>query len=52
MIEADAVVGDIINISDLYTTFAALGGATAYIPTDRVIDGINQTALLLNGDIR
>ena len=27
-----------------------LGGATKYIPTDRVIDGIDQTAMLLNGD--
>lgn len=50
VIEADQVVGDIIHVTDLYTTFARLGGATKYIPTDRVIDGIDQTALLLNGD--
>ncbi len=50
MIEADAVVGDIINISDLFTTFAALGGATSLIPRDRIIDGIDQRSLLLNGD--
>jgi arylsulfatase len=43
-------VGDIIHVTDLYTTFARLGGATKYIPTDRVIDGLDQTALLLNGD--
>ncbi len=41
---------DIIHVSDLYTTFARLGGAGQYLPTDRVIDGIDQTALLLGGD--
>lgn len=44
------IVGDIIHITDLFTTFAHLGGATKYIPTDRIIDGIDQTALLFNGD--
>ncbi len=44
------IVGDIIHVTDLYTTFAHLGGATKYIPTDRIIDGIDQTSLLLNGD--
>lgn len=41
---------DIIHESDLFTTFARIGQATQYIPTDRVIDGIDQTSLLLNGD--
>lgn len=27
-----------------------MAGATQHIPTDRVIDGIDQTALLLNGE--
>ncbi|MGH3333555.1 MAG: hypothetical protein ACRDPJ_19830, partial [Nocardioidaceae bacterium] len=27
-----------------------LAGATEHIPTDRIIDGLDQTALLLNGD--
>ncbi len=44
------LVGDIIHVTDLFTTFANLGEATQYIPTDRIIDGIDQTALLLNGD--
>jgi arylsulfatase len=39
-----------IHVTDLFTTFARLGGATEFIPTDRVIDGIDQTSLLLNGD--
>ena len=50
VIEEGQVVGDIIHITDLYTTFARLGGAMKYIPTDRVVDGLDQTALLLNGD--
>jgi arylsulfatase len=49
-IKPDQVVGDILHVTDLYTTFARIGGALEYIPTDRVIDGIDQTSLLLNGD--
>jgi len=44
------IVGDVIHETDLYTTFARLAGATGEIPTDRIIDGLDQTALLLRGD--
>ena len=50
VIAPNQIVGDIIHITDLYSTFATLGGATKYIPTDRIIDGIDQTSLFLNGD--
>ena len=50
MIEADSVVGDIVHVTDLITTMARLGGATTEIPTDRIIDGIDQTALMLEGE--
>jgi len=50
VIEPNSAAGDIVHVSDLYTTFARLAGATKYIPTDRVIDGVDQTALLLNGE--
>jgi arylsulfatase A-like enzyme len=50
MIESDSVSGDIVHVSDLFTTIARLGGATDEIPTDRVIDGIDQTSLMLNGE--
>ena len=50
VIEAGSAAGDIVHVTDLYTTFARLGQATEYIPTDRVIDGIDQTALLLKGE--
>ena len=49
-IEPGQIVGDIIHEVDLYTTFARLGGALGGVPTDRVVDGLDQTALLLNGD--
>ncbi len=50
MIAENQLVGDIIHEADLFTTFARLAGATKGIPTDRIIDGIDQTSLLLNGD--
>jgi arylsulfatase A-like enzyme len=50
VIEPGQLVGDMIHETDLFTTFARLAGATQYIPTDRVIDGLDQTALLLEGD--
>ncbi len=50
MIDEGQLVGDIIHVSDLFTTFAHLGGAKKYIPTVRIIDGLDQTALLLRGD--
>jgi arylsulfatase len=50
MIEGDSVAGDIIHVTDLFTTIARLGDGTDKIPTDRVIDGVDQTSLLLNGD--
>jgi arylsulfatase len=50
MIEADSIVGDIVHVTDLFTTLARLGGSMDKIPTDRIIDGIDQTALMLNGD--
>ncbi len=50
VIEPGSAAGDIIHVTDLFTTFARLAQATEYIPRDRVIDGIDQTALLLNGE--
>jgi arylsulfatase len=50
VIEPGQVVGDMVHVTDLFTTFARLGGTVNRIPTDRVIDGIDQTALLLKGD--
>jgi arylsulfatase len=52
VIEPDSAAGDIVHVTDLYTTFARLAQAKKYIPRDRVIDGIDQTALLLRGEHR
>ncbi len=49
-IESGSAAGDIVHVSDLFTTFARVAQATDYIPRDRVIDGIDQTALLLKGE--
>ena len=50
VIEAGSKAADIVHVSDLFTTFARVAQADQYIPRDRVIDGIDQTALLLNGE--
>lgn len=50
VIAPDQIIGDILHVSDLYTTFARLGGAMDGIPRDRVVDGVDQTSLFLNGD--
>jgi len=50
MIEKGTTIGDMITVHDLFTTFAKLGNATQYIPRDRIIDGIDQTAVFLEGD--
>ena len=48
-IEAGSSAGDIVHASDLFTTFARVAQADKYIPRDRIIDGLDQTPLLLKG---
>jgi arylsulfatase len=50
VIEPGSAAGDIVHVTDLFTTFARVAQATDGIPRDRVIDGIDQTALLLKGE--
>lgn len=50
VIEADSIANDIFHVTDFFTTFARIGGAMAGVPTDRIIDGIDQTSMLINGD--
>ncbi|MEH6633765.1 MAG: sulfatase-like hydrolase/transferase [Halopseudomonas aestusnigri] len=52
VIEAGSMAGDMIHVTDLYTSFARIAGATEFIPRDRIVDGIDQTALFINGDGR
>jgi arylsulfatase len=50
MIEADSIVGDIVHVTDLFTSIARFAGATKEIPRDRLIDGVDQSALMLEGE--
>jgi len=50
MIENDSVVADMIHVADLFTTLARFSGAADKIPTDRIIDGVDQSALMLEGE--
>lgn len=50
VIEAGGFAEDMMHVSDLYTTFARLANATDGIPRDRVIDGLDQSGVLLLGD--
>ncbi len=50
VIEAGSFAEDMIHVSDLYTTFARLANATDGIPRDRVIDGLDQSGVLLLGE--
>ncbi|MCA0930095.1 sulfatase-like hydrolase/transferase [Ruegeria profundi] len=50
MIEADSIVNNIIHVSDLYTTLSRMAGADAFIPRDRLVDGVDQSASILFAD--
>ena len=50
MIEPNQDPVDFIHLTDLFTTAARIAGATDKIPSDRVTDGVDQTALLLLGE--
>ena len=50
MIEQDSIVSDIVHVTDLFTSLARLANADDKIPTDRLIDGVDQTALMLEGE--
>jgi arylsulfatase A-like enzyme len=50
VIEAGSFAEDMIHVSDLYTTFARLADATNGIPRDRVVDGLDQSGVLLLGE--
>ncbi len=49
-IDAGSTAGDIIHVSDLFTTFAQFADAMDEVPTDRVIDGVDQSSMMLLGD--
>ena len=50
VIEAGSYAEDIIHVSDLFTTFARMANAMDGVPRDRVIDGVDQSGVLLLGE--
>ena len=50
VIEANSRAKDITHVSDLFTTFARIADADDGIPRDRIIDGVDQTALWFMGE--
>ena len=50
MIEAGQEPVDIIQVTDMFTTAAAIAGVKSDIPSDRVTDGVDQRALFLLGE--
>lgn len=50
MIKAGRISDGLFDIMDLFNTSLALGGATSKIPTERYIDGVDQTGFLLADD--
>ena len=50
MIDADRVSDGLMSFSDLLPTAMTLAGAPERVPTDRYVDGIDQTSFLLAPD--
>ncbi len=41
---------DIVQVTDMFTTAASIAGVKSAVPSDRVTDGVDQSALLLLGE--
>ena len=50
MIEEHTIVNDIVHVSDLFTSIARFAGTMDKVPTDRIIDGVDQSGLMLLGE--
>jgi arylsulfatase len=48
IIEPLQINADLLQVTDMYTTAARIGGAMGEIPTDRVIDGLEQSSYLMS----
>lgn len=49
-IDAGSSAQDIVHVTDLFTTLARVAGAEENIPRDRLIDGVDQTPIMLLGE--
>ena len=50
VIEPGRISGEMLHVTDMYTTAAKLGGAMDRLPKDRVIDGVEQSSYLMDGN--
>ncbi|MCB0976920.1 MAG: arylsulfatase, partial [Acidimicrobiales bacterium] len=50
MIAADRASDGLFSLMDLFNTYVRLAGAEDSLPTDRYIDGVDQTSFLLSAD--
>jgi len=50
LIEAESLVSDITHVAVLFASLARLCDAHSYLPRDRLVDGVDQTALMLEGE--
>lgn len=50
IIEPDSIINNVIHVSDLYTTLSRIAGADEFIPRDRLVDGVDQSASILFED--
>jgi arylsulfatase len=49
IIEPNQISAGLLQVTDMYTTAARIGGAMDEIPKDRVIDGLEQSSYLMVG---
>ena len=47
IIESNQISAELLQVTDMYTTAARIGGAMEEIPADRVIDGLEQSSYLM-----
>jgi arylsulfatase len=50
VIEAGSDPVDLVHVTDWYTTIARVANAGDHMPSKRIIDGVDQTSLLINGE--
>ena len=49
IIEPNQITAELLQVTDMYTTAARIGGAMDEIPSDRVVDGLEQSSYLMAG---